>query len=49
MSGNLGSKDPRMEGAGNHSESDAEMDSSSSEGYKSPSPPQKPVKEALKA
>ena len=49
MSGNLGSKDSRMEGARNHSKSDAEMDSSSSEGYKSPSPPQKPVKEALKA
>ena len=49
MSGNPESKDSRMEGAGNHSESDADMDSSSSEGHRSPSPPQKPVKEALKA
>jgi len=38
-----------MEGAGNHSKSNADIDSSSSKGYKSPSLPQKPVKDALKA
>jgi len=47
MSGNPGS--PRTEGAKDHSQSDTDIDSSLSEGYKSPSPFLKPVKKAAKA